>query len=121
MTGPLSAHLRQHFTRQLGGREEVQLHLGADLCGGEFFQRPVRTGAGDVGQHVDAAEGFYGLLQGGGARRRIGHVQLQSQRAFAVTGGDRLQRRQAAGGEHHVVALGQHGLSQSGRSRKMRL
>lgn len=53
------------------------------------------------------------VFQGGGARRRIGHVQLQSQRAFAVTGGDRLQRRRAAGGEHHVVALGQHGLSQS--------
>ena len=52
----LRPHGRQDDAGHLGGGEEVDLHLLAQLLGREFLDRAKRPPPGDVGEHINAAE-----------------------------------------------------------------
>ena len=103
------AHARQDGADHRRQAEEIGLELGADRRVLALLDRAHVAVAGVVDQHVDAAEGALGFLDGGGDRVGIGDVELQRDRlaVFALDEiGDRLR---IAGGGDEAEAVRQGG------------
>ncbi len=107
----MTSHHRDSRLGQVHDAKEIGLKLGAEVLNGRVLDRGKVPIAGVVDQHIEAAEGVNGQLDGRNRRTLIGYIQRDGAHVVAVTLNQIGELLWIAGGGDQLVASGEDGLS----------
>lgn len=95
-----SSQVGQHLPGQFGRSDEIELQLFAKLLAPKFFDRPTRSSARNIREHVDTPEALQRRTNGSLSRLGVRHILRHCQRTMAMPADDRVERIAPAGRQH---------------------